>query len=103
MKEAVLAEKSVQPKGKYTFRIRAVVETKQSDNLYLTLFSEKQRILNLLEPIVKKVDSKALVLDWNGTSNTDKAAFNLGKLSPYTAEKYIGLPNKRRSLGTGKN
>ena len=103
MKEAVLAEKKIEPKGKYTFRIRAVVETKQSDNLDLTLFSEKQRILNLIEPMVKKFDSKALVLDWNRTSNTDKAVFNIGKLSPYSVEKYIGLPNNRRSLGTGKN
>ena len=103
MKEAVLAEKSVEPKGKYTFRIRAVVETKQSDNLDLTLLTEKQRILNLLEPMVKKVDTKALILDWNGTSIAEKAAFNTSKLSPYTAGKDIGLPNNRRSLGTGKN
>ena len=103
MKEAVLAEKSVGPKVKYTFRIRAVVETKQSDNLDLTLLTEKQRILNLLEPMVKKVDTKALILDWNGTSIAEKAAFNTSKLSPYTAGKDIGLPNNRRSLGTGKN
>ena len=72
MKEAVLAEKSVEPKGKYTFRIRAVVETKQSDNLDLTLLTEKQRILNLLEPMVKKVDTKTLILDWNGTERASK-------------------------------
>ena len=103
MKEAVLAEKMVEPKGKHTFRIRAVVETKQSDNLDLTLLTEKQRILNSLEPLVKKVDAKALILDWNGTSAEDKAAYNTSKLSPYTAGKYIGLPNNRKSLGTGKN
>ena len=49
------------------------------------------------------VDDEGRVTAWKASGDKDFIACNIEKLSPYTAEKYIGMPNGRTSLGSSKN
>ena len=104
MAEMVIGEsEEVKAKGKYTFRIRGIYQTSQPDATELSLFTEKQRILNLFAAQLKIVDPKAKIVSWKGTERHDFIAQNLERLAPQAAEKYVGMPNNRRSLGSAKN
>ena len=103
MKDAVLGEKSGKASSLYTFRVRVTYETQQKNNLSLTLALEKHRLLQKFTEFMKTVDEEGRMTAWKATGDEDFIACNIDKLSPFTAEKYVGLPNGRKSLGTSKN
>ena len=103
MKDAVLGEKKEKATGHYTFRIRVTYETQQKNNLSLSLAMEKHRLLKKFDDFMKIVDEEGSITSWTASGEDDHIACNIGKLSPYTAEKYVGMPNGRKTLGTGKN
>ena len=103
MKDAVLGEKIEKCKGAHTFRVRVTYQTEQKDNLELSLATEKHRILQKFETMKNEIDTDCRITAWNATGKEDKVATNISKLSPYTAAKYVGMPNGRRALGCAKN
>ena len=105
MKDALMGESLAGTKanGKYNHRLRVTMVAKQEDALELTLYQEKQRLLTEFCKIMGIVEPKARVVTWGGTGETDNVAENLERLSPYAAEKYVGMPNSKSTLGSGKN
>ena len=103
MKDAVLGEKNEKATGIYTFRVRVTYETQQKNNMSLSLALEKHRLLQKFANFMKTVDEEGRVTAWKASGDEDFIACSIEKLSPYTAEKYVGLPNGRKSLGTSKN
>ena len=51
---------------------------------------------------MKTVNDEGRVTSWTSKGENDFVACNIEKMSPYTAEKYVGLPNGRKSLGSKK-
>ena len=103
MKDVVLGEKNTRATGLYTFRVRVTYDTQQKNNLSLSLALEKHRLLQKFVDFMKTVDDKGRVTAWKASGDKDFIACNIDKLSPFTAEKYIGMPNGRKSLGSSKN
>ena len=104
MKDALAGEsEGVRAKGKYTFRLRGAYLTEQDDAIELTLYCEKQRILNEFAKQMKAVDPDARIVSWKSTGSPDFVGHNLERLSPHAAEKYVGMPNSKRILGRARN
>ena len=100
MKDAVLGEKNEKATGLYIFQVRVTYETQQKNNLSLSLALEIHRLLNKFTDFMKSVDEEGRITAWTASGDKDYIACNIDKISPYTAEKYVGMPNGRKSLGT---
>ena len=103
MKDAVLGEKREKASGTYNFRVRILYKTEQKNNLPLSLALEKHRLLKKVAAFMKLIDDEGRITAWDASGKNDFVACNIDKLSPYTADKYVGMPNGRKTLGTSKN
>ena len=85
-------------------RIRFAFKGNQSDASVHGQADEIKRVLGELTKILKKVDSRGKILQWETTNTTEKgiAAKEIPLLSPMMGKKYLDIPAYIRDFGVGR-